>query len=124
MMFLIRAGLWLAVTALFVPPGFTADGAAWTEPLRAEIARLAPSAPDVETGGPYAVSPQAAPARHSADARSGFCLERREVCAVAAEALRFGAFLGDAAVYRIERWLAAEVPGPEAAADDPVSRSV
>jgi len=44
MMFLIRAGFWLAVTALFVPPGFTMNDAAWTDPLRAEIARLAPSA--------------------------------------------------------------------------------
>ncbi len=120
MMFLIRAGFWLAVTALFVPPGFTAEGAAWTEPLRAEIARLAPSAPDFEPAAQRAAAPPAA-APLPVDARSGFCIERPEVCAVAAEALRFGAFLGDLAAYRIEAWLAADA---DPAADEPVSRTI
>jgi hypothetical protein len=102
MMFLIRAGFWLAVTALFVPPGFTMNDAAWTDPLRAEIARLAPSA---ASDAPEPMSRQARP---DDTARSAFCDTRPEACAVAAEALAFGAFIGDLAARRIEHWLAGD----------------
>jgi len=117
MMFLFRAGFWLAVTALFVPPGFTMNETAWTNPLRAELARLAPSAPS-DSGAPIL--------RAGGDdaARSAFCEERPELCNVAAEALAFGAFVGDLAAHRIERWIAGDAAATDALRDEVERRAV